>query len=425
MPTLPDYWYYYLNSNYFMRNFFSFFGRNGKLIIFVFLAIFSLYSTYLYLTIGQRGFDKVLSSLATQFVSGHVALPIYNLPIRDISAYYNNFYVYFGPLSSILLMPFAFFFKDAFPQVTLGVGSIIVSLVAVYFISKKFEFSSLDSLWLSLFFVFSTVLFSSSVINITAYQVEALGVPFILLALLAYLSNKHPLLIGLLIGLATMTRVTLMLSVVFFFFELIQKRFTIKQFILMLIPVIIAVSLLGAYNNRRFHSVLETGYNYNISIRDLPIGANLKYGDKSIMHIPANLYSFLIMSPEPFKEKGDGFILKFPYMKLSPWGAAIWFTSPLFLLLLCRFRKGIYTISAGLAAIALSLPVFTWYSIGYAQVGYRYALDFLPFLFLLLIPTLSPKLTKTAIFLIILGVIFNCVYTDSIWEIYPLLGIYP
>jgi len=408
-----------------MQSFISFFKRHGILILFVLLSVFSLYSTYLYLTIGQRGFDKVLISLATQFVSGHVALPIYNLPVRDISAYYNNFYVYFGPLSSILLMPFAFFFKDSFPQVTIGVFSMIVSFIAVYFISKKFKFSSLDSLWLSLFFVFSTVLFNSSVINITAYQVEALGVPFVLLAIWAYLSNRNPLLIGLFIGLATMTRFTLMLSVVFFFFELLQKRFSFKKFLLMLIPIIIALSLLGAYNNRRFHSVLETGYNYNISTRDLPIGANLKYGDKSIMHVPANLYSFLVMAPEPLKEKSDGFILKFPYLKVSPWGVAIWFTSPLFLLLLCRFRKGTYTLSAGIASIVLAAPVFLWYSVGYAQIGYRYALDFLPFLFLLLIPSLLPKLSKTAIMLIIIGIIFNCVYTDSIWEIYPLFGIYP
>lgn len=408
-----------------MRNFVLFLKRNGKLALFALLSLFSLYSTYLYLTIGQRGFDNVLIKLSTQFVNGHIALPIYNLPVRDISAYYNNFYVYFGPLSSILLMPFAFFFKDAFPQVTIGVGSMIVSFIAVYFISKKFKFNTPDSLWLSLFFVFSTVLFSSSVINITAYQVEALGVPFILLAIWAYVSNRNSLLIGLFIGLATMTRITLMLAVVFFFFELMQKRFSIKKFLLMLIPIIIALSLLGAYNNRRFHSIFETGYNYNISTRDLPIGANLKYGDKSIMHIPANLYSFLFMSPEPLKEKGDGFILKFPYLKVSPWGVAIWFSSPLFLLLLCRFRKGIYTLSSSLTSIALALPVFTWYSIGYAQVGYRYALDFLPFVFLLLIPSLAPKLSKTAIFLIILGVIFNCIYTDSIWEIYPLFRIYP
>ncbi len=404
----------------------SFLKRHSGKIVFILIFLFCLYSTYLYLTVGQRGFDKVLSSLALQFTKGHIALPIYNLPIRDISGYFNNYYVYFGPLASILLMPGAFFFGDNFPQVTIGLGAMIVSFIAVYFIAKHFKFNRLDSLWLSVFFVFSTVLFSSGVINITAYQVEALGPPLILLAIWAYLSKKNSLLIGLFIGLATMTRITLMFSVIFFLIEFLRKRLSVKQFVVLLIPVILAVSLLGAYNSRRFHSFFETGYNYNIAIKDFPIGENFRYGDISLVHVPANLYSFLVMSPEPLlKDNNGGFVLKFPYIKLSPWGVAIWFTSPLFILLLTRFKKGEYTFSAGITAIILSLPVFLWYSIGYAQIGYRYALDFLPFLFLLLIPCLIPKLSKAAIILIIIGVIFNCVYTDSIWEIYPLFGIYP
>ena len=404
----------------------SFIKRHAGTAIIVLIIALCLYSTFLYLTSGQRGFDKVLSQLALQFTKGHVAMSIYNLPVRDISAYYNNYYVYFGPLASILLMPFAFFFGDNFPQITIGISAMLVSFIAVYFISKKFKFSRFDSVWLSLFFVFSTVLFSSSVINITAYQVEALGVPLILLAIWSYLTHRNSFLTGLFIALATMTRITLMFSLIFFFIELLRKKLLIKQMAIMLIPVVLALVLLGGYNFRRFHSVLETGYNYNISTKDFPIGENLKYGgDKSVVHIPANLYSFLIMAPEPLlMNKNGGFVLKFPYLKVSPWGVALWFTSPLFLLLLTKFKKGEYTISAGITTIALATPVFLWYSIGYAQIGYRYALDFLPFLFLLLIPSLLPKLTKTAILLIILGIVFNLVYTDSIWELYPLFNIY-
>lgn len=405
----------------------SFLRKNWKLILLILLFGLSIYSTHLYLTVGQRGYDKVLSSLATQFIKGKLALPIFNLPLRDFSVYNNNFYVYFGPLSSILLIPGAFFMGDNFPQVSLGVLSMVISFIAIYLISRKFNFHKLDSLFLSLFFVFSTVLFASSVINITAYQVEALGVPFILLSIWAYLYKKNPVFIGLFIGLAAMTRVTLVLATFFFFLEFIRKKMSIGQFILLLIPLVFCLSLLGFYNYKRFNSVFETGYNYNISRSDDPIGKNSeKYGEISITHIPANLYSFLIMAPEPLlADKDNGFMLRFPYVKFSPWGLAIWFSSPLFLFLITRFKRGQYSLSAGLTAFMLSIPVFTWYSIGYAQTGYRYALDFLPFLFLLLIPSLMPKLTRTAIVLILIGVVFNCIYITSIWEIYPLLNIYP
>lgn len=401
------------------------FKKKRKELLFFATLLFCIYSSFLYLTVGQKGHDDVLVILASQFLKWKVTLPTIGLPSRDIANYYSNFYVYFGPLSSLILMPFVFVFGKSFPQISLGIFSLAASFVSVYLICRTQKFQKLDSLWLAVFFTFSTVLFPSSIINITAYQVEALGVPFVLLSLWAYFSKKHNLLIGLFLGLAVLTRFTLMLALSFYFIEIFYKRLSIKQFVFILIPVVLALGLLGAYNTRRFHSFSETGYNYSTTKADLPIGANFKFGDKSIVHIPANLYSFLMLSPEPLKAQDSGLALRFPYFKFNPWGVAIWFTSPLFLLLITKFKKGKYTVSSAAAALLLSVPVFLWYSIGYAQIGYRYALDFLPFLFLLLLPSLSPKLTKTAITLIIIGVIIGMVYTDSVWETYPLFNIFP
>ncbi len=396
-----------------------------KKILLVFVALLCVYATFLYLTIGQRGFDTDLVMLSMRFTEWKVSLSIFNVPVRDVANYYNNYYVYFGPLASILLMPFVFIFGESVPQVSLGVFSIIVSFASIFLIAKHFKFDKLDSLWLSVFFVFSTVLFSSSVINVSAYQVEALGVPFMLLSLWAYFYKKPAFLTGLFLGLAVMTRVTLILASIFFFIEFLKKRLIFKQLVIIAIPIIIALLILGGYNNRRFNSYFETGYHYSITKNDGPIAENFKYGEINIIHVPANLYSFLLKSPEPFLEnKNNGMVLKFPYLKADPWGIAIWFTSPLFLVLLTNFKKNKYSLSAGIAAFVLAIPVFTWYSIGFAQFGYRYALDFLPFLFLLLIPALGSKITKTAITLIIIGVLFNLFYSVSMWEIYPLFNIY-
>lgn len=406
--------------------FVTYFRKNVKLALLIVTLPLCIYATILYLTVGQQGHDTVLTDLAVRFSELKVSMSIHKLPPRDISNYFENYYVYFGPLSSLMLLPFVFIFGEKVPQVSLGVFSMIVSFLCVYLIALRFKFGKTDSLWLSTFFVFSTVLFSSSVINITAYQVEALGVPFILLAITTYLYKRNAFFVGLFIGLALLTRITLVGAVAFFFFEIFYKRFTVKQFIILLIPVVMALGLIGAYNNRRFHSVLETGYKYNISKASDHIKKNHELGEISPIHLPGNVYSFLIMSPEPLFQKGtDGFALQFPYMKANPWGIAIWFTSPLFLFLILHFKKSKYTLSASLTALILSLPVFLWYSIGYAQFGYRYALDFLPFLFLLLLPCLSPKLSKVAIALIIIGVLFNLIYSISMWEMYPLFNIYP
>jgi hypothetical protein len=397
--------------------------EKSKVFLFLLLLLFTIFSSILIISTAARyNWDKSLSLLAGQFIKGHISLePTKDLPAGDISIYNGKFYMYFGPLASIILMPFVALLGKNFPQIIIGIGTLFVSFLAVYSISRSFKFSKPDSLWLSLFFVFSTVLFSTSVINITSYLVEALGVPLILLSLAEYFRKKRPLLIGLFLGLAVLTRLTLILAVMFFVAEFIRKRLSKQQFLLLLLPFFLCLLFFGSYNYLRFHSFLETGYSYHIA-QPFPLSKNFEYGEISLIHIPANLYSFLIMPPEPILYYSKGFVLRFPYLKANPWGMAIWFTSPLFLLLL-YFKKNKYSLSSAIAAVSLAIPLFTYFSVGFAQFGYRYALDFLPFLFLLLIPSLSPKLSKTAITLITIGVIFNCLYITSLWGMYPHFGI--
>lgn len=395
-----------------------------KIILFIILLIFSLVSAYLILiTAAKYNWDISLNLLAMQFLKGHISLePTLDLPVGDISIFNGKYYIFFGPLASILLMPAVAILGKSFPQIALGVIGLIVSFFAIYSISKSFKFNKIDSLWLSLFFTFSTVLLSTSLINITSYTVEAIGVPLVLLSLAEYFSKKRPLLIGFFLGFAILTRITLILAVIFFFIEFLSKRLSKKQFTLILIPIMFFGLIYGSYNYLRFNSFTETGYGHYIQT-PYPLSKNYEYGEKGLIHVPANLYSFLVKPPDPLLYFKDGFTLKFPYFKADPWGMAIWFTSPLFLLLF-RFRKNIYYLPSLLTTIAIAIPIFTWYSIGFAQFGYRYALDFLPFLFLMLIPSLQPKLSRAVILLIVVGVIFNCLYITSLWDEYPHFGIF-
>jgi hypothetical protein len=405
----------------------KFISNNWKLLLFVVLIIFALVSSALiFITAAKYNWDYSLSLLADQFLHKHISIaPAKDMPLGDISSYGGRFYLYFGPLPSIVLIPFVFLFGKNFPQILIGILSLVISFFAIYSISKSFKFKSIDSLWLSMFFTFSTVLFSSSIINISAYQVEAMGVPFVLLALMEYFSKKRPFLIGIFLGLAVATRVILILVVVFFVVEFFQKRFSLRQLVLFFIPVIIFALSVGGYNFVRFHSVFDSGYTHSIALNSFPLSRNMDHGYTSITHVPGNLYSLLVMSPKPLliDEKG-GFVLKFPFLKADPWGMAIWYTSPLFLYLLFKFKTFKYTLSAVITVVLVSIPILTYFSIGFAQFGYRYVLDFLPFLFLLLIPSLQPKLSKKAITLIALGVIFNCIYITSLWGVYPILGLH-
>ena len=114
-------------------------GKN-RVILFILLFLFTIYSSVLiFTTAAKYNSDKSLSLLAGQFLKGHISLiPDRNLPLGDISIYSGKYYLYFGPLSSVILMPFVAFFGKNFPQIIIGIGSLAVSFFAIYSISQSF-----------------------------------------------------------------------------------------------------------------------------------------------------------------------------------------------------------------------------------------------------------------------------------------------
>lgn len=398
-----------------------------KFRLLIILGIFVAVSAFLIIPVVTRAnADDSLLLLAGQFSRGHISLePTVDMPVGDIALFNGRYYMYFGPFASIILMPFTLMFGNAFPQAMTGVFSMFISFHAVYSIARFFKFSNIDSLWLSVFFTFSTVLFSLSIINISAYQVQALGAALVLLSLREYFrGKKRPILIGVFLGLALMTRMTLGLGILFFVFEFLQRRLSRRELLCIFIPFVACGILLGGYNFVRFKNPLDSGYTHSTGLNTYPISVNLEHGYMGLSHTPANLHALFLKGPDVITESEHGYVLKFPYFRADPWGMAIWFTSPLFLALLYKFQKNKYTKSVLFTVLSLALPVVSYFSVGFAQFGYRYAMDFLPFLFLALIPCLSPRLTKSDLGLIIIGVIFNCLYLTSLWGVYPHFGIY-
>lgn len=392
---------------------------NPQLFIPSALLIFAVYSSFLIYQVANEKPDNHLVLLAERFLLKKIGLSPFNLPPGDYVNYFGNIYLYFGPFPSMFLVPFVLVFGKDFPQAIIGLTSLVISFGAIYSVGRNFKFGEIDSLWLSIFFVFSTVLLSLGLINITAYQIQALGASLVLLSLAEYFGKKRPLLIGLYIAFAGLTRLSLYLSLLFYLLEGIRTRFTSRQWLYFFIPIIFSFLLLGTYNYKRFHSPFETGYRYNITLKTYPMSENAKFGLLNPIHIPANLYSFLLKGPEPLRDERGAFVLKFPYLKVEPWGLAIWYTSPLFIYLLVRPKRAKFTLAALVATLGLAVPSLLYFGIGFSQFGYRYALDFLPFLFILLLPSLTPILPWPAKILIILGVLFNSLYLTSLWEVYP------
>lgn len=364
--------------------------------------------------------DHHFSSLSYSFINNDLYLSPFNLPTGDYADYMAKQYLFYGPLPSIILIPFVLIFGKEFSQNFLSIAGILTVYISILLISRKFKFSKQDSIWLATFFVFGTVFYFLTLVNISAYLAQVVGTTFVILALLTYLSRKNWLLVGIFIAAAGFTRLTLFGASIFFLWELVknQNKNTLRNLLLLIIPIIVSILVLGFYNNRRFHSPFESGYRYNVTLKTYPLKTNLDSGLFNINYVPSNLYALLLKGPDPIIEEGKAFILKFPYLKVDGWGLSIFFTSPLFIYLI-RVKKTIYSVPAVLTIVILLMPSILYFGIGFSQFGYRYSLDFLPFLFLILISAFSKGLPPFAKFLIFIGIIFNSLYMLSIWDYYP------
>ncbi|MEK7580972.1 MAG: hypothetical protein AAB512_01695 [Patescibacteria group bacterium] len=385
------------------------------------LLLFSIFAGFVIHNATGFASDNHFTKLAVSFSKNDLFLSPYNLPGGDYADYYGRQYLFFGPLPSIVLVPFIVFFGENFPQIFLSFISIAVTYIIVFRLTQKLKFSYADSMWLANFFVFGTVLYFVSLLNISAYVVQAFAMSFAVLCIYEYFASRRWFLTGVYLSLAFITRATYLGLTLFFLLEIIRTRKQeglAKPLIYFLIPLFVSVLSLSYYNNLRFHSFFDTGYTRNVTVVNSPT-SNFVKGAFGIWHVPGNLYALLVASPEAIKNTTVDFVLKFPYLKVNGIGLAIWFTSPLFVYLIKAKRRP-YTSSAILGTIALLVPSLLYFGIGTTQYGYRYSLDFIPLLFIILLSAFRERLPLFGKVLIFGGILFNCFYMLSIWNSYPL-----
>lgn len=398
---------------------------NFSLFFAALICSFAIFSGYLIHRESLFNNDQHFIKLAQSFVRNDMYLSPNNLPTGDYVDFMGHQFLFFGPMPAVISIPFVLILGEAFSQYLLSLMSLILSFLLVFQISRKLNFSALDSFWLTNFFVFGTVLYFVGLINISAYVVQQVATPFLLLAILEYLGKKRWLIIGILIAIAGAVRVTLLFYTAFFVLEILRTRKNIdfgKSIIFFLLPVIICVFLLGIYNHKRFGSVVDTGYTRNVTVLSNNHGNHVE-GYFSTKHISTNLYFLLVKSFEPVKKDGVDYVLKFPYLKADGFGLAIWYTSPLFIYLISA-KKRDFTLSAFSGVIFLAIPSLVYFGIGASQYGYRYSLDFLPLLFLILLTSFGKKLPVFARILIFGGIAVNCLYMPSIWNSYPVFSFF-
>jgi len=353
--------------------------------------------------------------LADGWLHGHLYVEGTPANLADFTHYKGHWYVAFPPLPAILMLPFVAIFHLSYQSIitlsfSVGMGilniwlmqQVLLRLVRRGVLSEHFATTA----WLLVFFALGTELLYTTMKGSVWFVAHVVATTFLLLYIYEMLGKQRAWLAALFLGLAALSRSTTLLALPFFLvwtFAQERKRPLVLLRQWSIFGGVLGVILVGMllYNYARFGSLLDFGYNgMNVS----PVVSDLlhNYGQFSTHFLPINIRFMLLEPPK--------FLKVFPYVTFNPFGTSIFLTMPglLFAFLGFRRREQRWLAASLLAGCVLPIAaVLLYFNTGWYQFGYRFALDFLPFLFLLAALGMAERLRWSEKTLIVLSVSMN------------------
>jgi hypothetical protein len=335
--------------------------------------------------LGNRFYDAGRGDffyLADAFVHGRTWLEFRPGP-NDIIDIGGRIYVPFAPFPAIALVPIVAItgglvadqwetgINAALAACTVGLGWWLLGRIGVR--------SLMNRLWLVVLLCFSTQIWWVATRGGVWHTGHLIATMLTLSCLIELYGRRRGWLIGLLAGAAFLTRAPLAFAIPFYALLLADdviwepRRWPWRSWLGLAIGVLPSLAFFFWYNAVRFGSPFESGY----ALATLPdwLEARREQGLFSIAHIPMNLYYLFFDLPTPSPV--------FPFFRPDGLGMSILLTSPALLYAYrAPWRESRVWWIAG-AAITVLVPTLLYYGGGWLQYGYRYALDSIPFVWLL------------------------------------------
>jgi hypothetical protein len=211
----------------------------------------------------------------------------------------------------------------------------------------------------------------------THHYAAVVATAFLLLALNLAVRHRLPALVGLTLGLAAGSRLPTGLALPLLLALFADRWRPSRAHAELLLGLAVPAALFAAYNLARFGSPFDTGYVHIPSgdagglVTDEPW---FSHGLISPLYIPRHLYAIFVQGPVP--------VAGFPFLKPSITGLSLTLSAP-FLFWAVKARGPLVTVTWLSVGLVL-LPDVMHGSWGFAQFGYRFILDAVPLLLLLL-----------------------------------------
>ena len=292
-----------------------------------------------------------------------------------------------------------------------GVIGIVAGWLALP-VARRYGPGGQADYWLACLGAFGTLLFTLTIEGDFYYLAHLEAVLLSFLALIEWRGRHRPLVMGLLIGLAALARPTLILAAVPFGLALLAEVEDVRERVsvgaLFSLPLLGAAAVTGWWDWVRFGSPTETGYDIAWITPGLETLRN--QGLFSTTHLPTNLALFV----------GGGYTVRdtFPWLVPSTQGHSILLTTPALLIAVgAGLRERLNQVLWG-TVILTAIPVFLYYGGGGGDTyGYRYAMDFVPFLLALVAIAMRDRFGNLERALIALSLLFVCYgYFWQVWK---------
>jgi hypothetical protein len=307
----------------------------------------------------------------------------------------DRWYVSFPPFPAVLMLPFValhgYQFNDTSFSAIIGALAIAFFFSLLRFLSheREIERSRRENVALALVLAFGTVFFYCTIRGEVWFTAEVIGVGLTTLYLRSSVRARRPLLAGLFFSMATLTRTPLFFAGLFFVLETLfpdpenlseqlrslPRRWepVLRKLGLFAVGAAPLALLAAVYNHYRFGSPTEFGHRFLYNNR---VNADIdRWGLFDWHYLGRNLEAAFLKLPQ----------IQLDPLRISydPNGLSLLLTLPLIVFLAIPRERRRIQLPLWLAVAVCALPGLFYQNTGYMQFGFRFSLDYTPYLLVL------------------------------------------
>ena len=327
----------------------------------------------------------------------------------------------FPPLPAVVLLPAVAAFGLAADAELIAAIIGALNAALAWLVARRIAGRPSVALVATIFFSFGTVAWVAAARGSTWYLAHDVAITFTLLAIASGLSGRG-LRAGLLLGVATLARLTAVFGAPFVLFATPGPAW--RRVLLTGAGLALPLALLVAYNTASTGQLLHPAYG-ELYRTEQPAIPGLHHPDWFMVdprYVPQNVAIMLLQPPRLDRQCGV-----LPVVRTCPdearaltlvpdgLGMSLLLTSPGWLLALPALRRprSVLVIGCAFAIFAIALVDLMHFSQGWVQFGYRFSNDWAPFGLVLVTLSLDRiGLHRAALLLIALSVLVN------LWGVY-------